>query len=183
MAPDIAGTPGDKNARSRHELVSHRCYLDSKRLNLTFGRGPHRMLTVRQCRRSDQSASVVVFPSPSRDSTPSEVRVITRSGGRLPRRYGTITTSNGPVPRRRRMYCASSNFLPVACLYSSASRVGCQKCFQPVTVACCDLSATMKTSKSTPHWPLKPRRVTPGAKANGAPAGGLAAAEETGTSR
>src|SRR6266404_1581182 len=128
-------------------------------------RGPHRMLTVRQRRRLDQSASVVVFPPRSRDSTPSEVRVIVRSGGRLARRYGTITTSNGPVPRRRRMYCASSNFLPVACLYSSASRVGCQKCFHPVTVACCDLSATMKTSKSTPHWPLKPRRVTPGAKA------------------
>jgi len=38
MAANIAGAPGDKNARSRYELVSHRCYLDSKRLDLTFGR-------------------------------------------------------------------------------------------------------------------------------------------------
>jgi hypothetical protein len=62
-------------------------------------------------------------------------------------------------------------------------RFGCQKCFHPVIVACCALSATMNTSKSTPHWPLKPKRVTPEGSANGASAGSFAGAEETDTSR
>ena len=38
MAADIAGAASDQNARLRHEPVSHRFYLDSKKFNLTFGR-------------------------------------------------------------------------------------------------------------------------------------------------
>ena len=68
-------------------------------------------------------------------------------------------------------------------LISSASRFGCQKCFHPLIVACCALSATMNTSKSTPHWPLKPEGVTSEGSANGASAGSFAGAEETDTSR